>query len=337
MEPLFFKPDFKERVWGGNKIETFLKKEIPFDYTGESWESACHPNGQSIVKNGPLKGLTLEEALINEGEAILGKTFTQTDKFPLLIKFIDAKDKLSVQVHPEDAYAAIHENGELGKSEAWYIIQAEPGSKLVAGLKDGVTRESFERCLFENTLEEVLNEVEVKAGDVLDIPAGLIHAIGDGILLAEIQQNSDTTYRVYDWGRVGLDGLPREMHIQQSMDVIDFQHKHSKELVIGNKQSFEGYQLTEFVRNTYFVLQELSIHTTYTQQDEHNFEIYVCVKGQGDIHFTENNMTDSEIERSTKTLPITLGDSFIIPKNLLEYTISTSDEELVLMKGFVEA
>jgi len=337
MEPLFFTPDFKERVWGGNKIKTFLKKEIPFEYTGESWEIACHPNGQSIVKNGSLKGLTLEEALINEGEAILGKQFKQTDKFPLLIKFIDAKDKLSVQVHPEDAYAALHENGELGKSEAWYIIQAEPGSKLVAGLKDGVTRDEFERCLRENSLEEVLNEVEVKAGDVLDIPAGLIHAIGDGILLAEIQQNSDTTYRVYDWGRVGLDGLPREMHIQQSLDVIDFEHKHAKELVVGKKQEFEGYQLTEFVRNAYFVLQELNIRSTYTQHEEHDFEIYVCVKGQGDIQFIESKITETEAESITKTLPITLGDSFIIPKSLQEYTISGNQEALVLMKGFIEA
>lgn len=328
MRPLFFIPDLKERVWGGKKIETVLKKEIPFEHTGESWEIACHPNGHSIIKNGMLKGLTLEQALLQEGEAILGRPFTAADKFPLLIKFIDAKDKLSVQVHPEDAYAFEHEKGELGKSEAWYIIQADPGAKLVAGLKDGVTKEQFMKSIEDDRIEDLLNEVEVKAGDVLDIPAGLIHAIGDGILLAEIQQNSDTTYRVYDWRRLGLDGQPREMHVKQSLDVIDFEHKHSKELVVGEKQFFEGYQLTQFVSNVYFVLEELVVDKEYSQKGQQGFEIYVCAQGHGSISFVENGITE--------TIAIHLGDSFIIPKSLAEYIIQAIEGKITLMKGYVK-
>jgi len=325
MYPIIFTPDYKERVWGGQKLKTVLGKEIPYKHTGESWEIACHENGQSVVKNGKYKGLTMEQLLEKQGESIIGKLFVKGDKFPLLIKFIDAKDKLSVQVHPEDDYAFKNENGELGKSEAWYILQANEGSKLVAGIKDGVTKELFKEKLATNQLEEILNEVEVKAGDVLDIPAGLLHAIGDGILLAEIQQNSDTTYRVYDWGRVGLDGNPRELHVQKSIDVIDFDQKHSKELVKGVKASFEGFSVTEFIRNKYFVLQEVSIDTEYSQEKlAASFEIYMCVKG------------DAIIEYNGESLDIVFGESLIIPSSLTNYKIVPKNRSVTFVKGFID-
>lgn len=325
MYPIIFTPDYKERVWGGQKLKSVLGKEIPFEHTGESWEIACHDNGQSVVKNGKYSGLTMEELLLAHGQDVIGKPFVKGDKFPLLIKFIDAKDKLSVQVHPEDDYAFANENGELGKSEAWYILQANEGSKLVAGIKDGVTKELFEEKLKNNQLEEVLNEVEVKAGDVLDIPAGLLHAIGDGILLAEIQQNSDTTYRVYDWGRVGLDGNPRELHVEKSIDVIDFDQKHSKDLVVGTKASFEGFSITEFVRNKYFVLQELFIETTYTQEElVAEFEIYMCVKGEAIIEYNGESQT------------IGFGESVIIPSSMNTYTIAPVNENVTFVKGFID-
>ena len=326
MYPIIFTPDYKERVWGGKKLNTILGKEIPFEHTGESWEIACHENGQSLVKNGEFKGLAMVELLEKHGEKIIGKNFAKGDKFPLLIKFIDAKDKLSVQVHPEDDYAFTHENGELGKSEAWYILQANEGSKLVAGIKDGVTKELFEEKLKNNELEEVLNEVEVKAGDVLDIPAGLLHAIGDGILLAEIQQNSDTTYRVYDWGRVGLDGNPRELHIQKSIDVIDFDQKHSKDLVKGVKATYDGFSMTEFVRNDYFVLQELVVDTEYVQEKlVADFEIYMCVKGSCKIEYNE------------ETLEVAFGESFIMPSSMTSYKIVPTHNSVTLVKGFIDA
>lgn len=231
---IFFEADYKERVWGGTSLRDRLNKKIPYDHTGESWEVACHDNGDSIIRNGVLQGLTLKEALQVHAKEITGQDMKADEKFPLLIKFIDAKDKLSVQVHPEDAYAMINENGELGKSEAWYILDAKPGAKLIAGLKDKVSKEDFIEALEKKgELEHVLNEVEVHTGDVINIPAGFVHAIEDGILLAEIQQNSDTTYRVYDWNRVGLDGKSRELHVDKSLDVIDFEGKHAKEITKG--------------------------------------------------------------------------------------------------------
>jgi mannose-6-phosphate isomerase len=325
MYPIIFTPDYKERVWGGQKLKTVFDKEIPFEHTGESWEIACHENGQSIVKNGQYKGMTLEELLLQQGEDIIGKPFAKGDKFPLLVKIIDAKDKLSVQVHPEDDYAKKNENGELGKSEAWYVLQANEGSKLVAGLKDGVTEEIFKAKLESNELEEVLNEIEVNAGDVLDIPAGLIHAIGDGILLAEIQQNSDTTYRVYDYGRVGLDGVPRDLHVKKSLDVIDFEHKHSKELAMGIKEVFEGYEVTEYIRNKYFVLQEIVINSEYKQCFNGNgFEIYMCIKG------------DCVIEYDGESQDVKVGESLIIPTDLMEYKIIPNNKQVVFVKGFID-
>ncbi len=324
MYPLLFEPDFKERVWGGKKLKDVFGKNIPNEHTGESWEIACHHNGQSKILNGDLKGLTLEQALLEKGQDIIGIPFKQGDKFPLLIKFIDAKSKLSVQVHPEDDYAAFNENGELGKSEAWYILQADPGAKLVAGLKDGVTKEVFKEKLEANALEEVLNEVEVKAGDVLNIPAGLIHAIGDGILLAEIQQNSDTTYRVYDWGRLGLDGKPRELHVEKSLDVIDFDQKHSKDLVKGKCETFDGYTLTEYVRNKYFVLQQLSVEATYKGSSGDGFEIYMTVEGQGLLSCDGHEIALEE------------GQTFIIPKALGDYTLQAKKQKVIFVKGFID-
>lgn len=324
MYPLLFEPDFKERVWGGKKLNDVFGKKIPNEHTGESWEIACHHNGHSKILNGDLKGMTLEQALLEKGQDIIGKPFKQGDKFPLLIKFIDAKSKLSVQVHPEDDYAALNENGELGKSEAWYILQADPGAKLVAGLKDGVTKEAFKEKLEANALEEVLNEVEVKAGDVLNIPAGLIHAIGDGILLAEIQQNSDTTYRVYDWGRLGLDGKPRELHVEKSLDVIDFDQKHSKDLVEGRCETAAGYTLTEYVRNKYFVLQQLSVEDAYKGSSSQGFEIYMTVEGQGQISFGGH------------TIDLEEGQTFFVPKALGDYRLEPKNQKVVFVKGFID-
>ena len=308
MEPIFFNPDFKERVWGGEKLSTVLNKAIPYKHTGESWEVACHKNGQSVVRFGKYTGLTFEELLLQEGEAIIGKPFKKGDKFPLLIKFIDAKEKLSVQVHPDDDYARKNENGEYGKSEAWYVIQADVGATLIAGLKEGTDKTIFENKLATNQLEDVLNEVEVKAGDVLDIPAGLIHAIGSGILLAEVQQNSDTTYRVYDWNRVGLDGKPRALHIQSSIEVSDFTGKHSTKLVEPTISEAEGYIIKEFVRNPYFVLEEIEVQEALKSQHRGNyFEVYMCIEGMMKLSYEQGQ------------LPVVKGDVFIIPAELQQY------------------
>lgn len=310
---MLLEPDYQERVWGGQKLKTYFHKEIPFQHTGESWEVACHDNGHSVIKNGDLKGMRLKDAVDTYSEALLGYSKSKQDKFPLLLKFIDAKDQLSVQVHPEDAYAYKHEKGELGKTEAWYIVDAEPGSKLIVGLKEGVSKKTFIDAFESDRLEEVLNEVVVQKGDVINIPAGLIHAIGTGILLAEVQQNSDTTYRVYDWKRVGLDGKQREMHVEKSLDVIDFEGKHSTEIVEGVKATLDGYELTRYISNPYFVLEKLHIPTQASiEKTSDQFELFMCLEGE------------AIISCETNTINVVAGDSFMIPACVNSYKIKGS-------------
>lgn len=308
---LQLEPDYKERLWGGQKLKTILNKPIPYDYTGESWEVACHENGNSIIKNGEFKGLTLMEAIRKNPIELVGQVIDAHYKFPLLLKFIDARDLLSVQVHPEDDYAAVNENGEFGKNEAWYIVEADPGSKLIVGLREGVTKEAFISAFESEQLDTVLNEINVKKGDVINIPAGLIHAIGSGILLAEVQQNSDTTYRVYDWNRVGLDGQKREMHVEKSLDVIDFEGKHSTEIIEGTKVEGEGYTHTRFVQNKYFSLEKLEVKTNFEEiKAKDHFVLFMCLEGQGEVACQSNKINVSK------------GDSFMIPACVDSYTVT---------------
>lgn len=318
--PLFFDGDYKERVWGGTSLRDRLNKKIPYDCTGESWEVACHDHGNSVIRNGSLKGKTLREALSSHGIELIGKAFGEGEKFPLLIKFIDAKDKLSVQVHPEDAYAMTHENGELGKSEAWYILDAKPGAKLIAGLKDDVTKEDFVAALNRGELEAVLNEVEVKAGDVINIPAGFVHAIEDGILLAEIQQNSDTTYRVYDWNRVGLDGKSRELHVEKSLDVIDFAGKHPKDITKGLGIKMGENEIIYYVANAYFSLERLELREEMTLEHNEKYVIYMCVAGEGSV------------KHQGEKYPFGLGDTFMIPASVDSYSLVG---EATLIKTYI--
>lgn len=307
--PLFFEADYKERVWGGTSLRDRLNKNIPYEHTGESWEVACHENGNSIIRNGLLQGITLKEALKIHGKELVGKDMKEGEKFPLLIKFIDAKDKLSVQVHPEDAYAMVHENGELGKSEAWYILDAKPGAKLIAGLQDHVTKEDFVKALEQGQLEQVLHEVEVQAGDVINIPAGFVHAIEDGIMLAEIQQNSDTTYRVYDWNRVGLDGKSRELHVDKSLDVIDFEGKHPKDIAKGLCIKKGKNDIIYYVANSYFSLEQLNLNEPMMVTGQKTYRIYMCVNGEGKVLY------------NGQSYPFTLGDTFMIPAEIDTYTL----------------
>ena len=320
MGPLIFTPEFKERIWGGQKLKTVYSKEIPFEHTGESWEIACHDNGQSIVTEGQFKGLTLNELLVNNGQEVIGKTFAEGDKFPLLLKIIDAKSDLSVQVHPDDAYAAINEKGEFGKSEAWIVLEADPGAKLVIGLVEGTTKESFTKAIEEGHLATVLNQLEVKAGDVIDIPAGLVHAIGTGILLAEIQQNSDTTYRVYDWDRVGLDGKGRELHIEQSLDTIDFEGVHSTQCASGTTEEYKGYSHTKYISNSYFALESIEVKEAYQDTRVNDFEIFMVIDGDGTL------------KGDFETIILKKGDSLIIPNATNSYTFQG---KMKLFKSYV--
>ncbi len=220
--PLLLQPVYKDYIWGGKRITRHYGREGTPDVCAESWEVADRPEGMSTVINGTLKGQTLHELVETMGERLLGSGCCDT-MFPLLIKVIDAKQDLSVQVHPNDDNA--HTTGGEAKTEMWYVLDAEPNATIYAGLKPGVTQQAFEAALAEGELETVaLAKVPASPGRAVFVPGGRVHAIGAGCLLLEIQQNSNTTYRVYDWGRVGNDGNPRELHMQQALQVIDWKN-----------------------------------------------------------------------------------------------------------------
>jgi mannose-6-phosphate isomerase len=219
--PLTFEPIFKERIWGGRNMETLYGKNLPAGLrVGESWEICDRPGDESVIARGPLRGKTLHWLMEQCPDALLGPRDPTPARFPLLIKIIDAQDNLSLQVHPPAAVAA--RLGGEPKTEMWYVARAERGAELFVGLKKGVSRAEFERKLASQTVEECFHRVAVKEGDAMFLPSGRVHALGAGVVIFEIQQNSDTTYRVFDWNRVDRDGKARELHVPQSLASINF-------------------------------------------------------------------------------------------------------------------
>ncbi len=220
--PLTFHPILKERVWGGRRLQTLYGKPVPAGVTvGESWEVSDRPGDESVVANGPLAGRSLRWLMEHAREDLLGVGEPgPSSRFPLLCKILDARQKLSLQVHPPPAMAAAL-SGEP-KTEMWHIVEADPGAELFVGLRPGVTRADFEARIASGDVAECFHRIPVRAGDTMFLPSGRVHAIGDGLVIFEIQQNSDTTYRVFDWNRLGLDGKPRELHLAESLASIDF-------------------------------------------------------------------------------------------------------------------
>ena len=219
MRPFLLKAPIKDYIWGGTKLREIFGKESELDRLAESWELSCHPDGECIIYGGEFDGLKLSEFVSAHPEAV-GNSFKSSNGFPVLVKLIDAKNDLSVQVHPNDDYAHKYEN-DNGKTEMWYIISADQGAELVYGFKEKITKDEFRRAIDDNTLMEKVNRIPVKQGDVFLIEPGTLHAIGKGILIAEIQQSSNITYRVYDYGRLGADGKPRQLHIEKALEVTN--------------------------------------------------------------------------------------------------------------------
>ena len=271
-EPVKLEPVFKETVWGGSRLASVFGKEIPSVHTGESWEVAAHQHGQSRLVNGALAGKTLQEAIDLYPEAILGTEVYQKHgtHFPILIKFIDAADKLSVQVHPDDALAHQLEGPEEnGKTEMWVVLDADPGAKLVYVFNRDTTKEELKTAIAQQQLEELLCYVPVKKGDVFFIPAGTVHAIGEGILIAEIQQNSDTTYRVYDYGRIGLDGQPRALHVDKALTAAHLQAKPAADI-----------DLTKGICCPYFAVRRQTLNgVAELPVHKEHFEILMILEG----------------------------------------------------------
>lgn len=220
MSVLRLKPACKDYLWGGSKLREKYNVKSDLEPLAEGWMLSTHKDGASVITNGDYSGKTLTGYISEKGRAVLGKNCEKFDDFPILIKFIDAKNNLSIQVHPSNEYALKNE-GQYGKTEAWYILESEPDAYLYYGFKKEISKEEFRTRIENNTLTEVLNTVKVKKGDLFFIPSGTLHAIGRGIVIAEIQQNSNVTYRVYDYGRLGADGKPRALHIEKALDVTE--------------------------------------------------------------------------------------------------------------------
>ncbi len=242
--PLTFQPIFKERVWGGRNLERLFGKSLPAGQViGESWEITDRPEGVSVIANGPFAGKNLRWLMDHAGDELLGPAKRAADgRFPLLVKLLDAQDKLSLQVHPP-AHKAAALGGEA-KTEMWYVADATPAADIFVGLKRGVTAADFERKIQDGTVAECFHRHEVHRGDAMFLPSGRVHALGAGSVIFEIQQNSDTTYRVFDWNRMGLDGQPRELHISQAMASIDFTD-FEPSLVQPKISSANGFQWSE--------------------------------------------------------------------------------------------
>ena len=314
MYPIRFENLYYEKIWGGRDFESF-RSNMPEGEIGETWDIACHPNGTGIVANGEFKGMSFDKLIEKHGIDLLGNKVSM-EKFPLLIKLINSKEKLSVQVHPGDEYAAKYE-GDYGKTEAWYVMDAKPGASLIVGTKN-CTKEQFEEAIKNNTVEECLNKIEVKKGDCFLINSGLVHAICEGVIIAEIQQNSDVTYRVYDYGR------PREIHVEKALDVINFDLK-CENLSKREEVEFDGYSYSLLCKNEYFGIEKLSITKEYKDKgNEENFDMYTCVEGYGHIKGIDRNGNEYSEE-------IKMGDSILMPATLAEYAITG---ELKVLKSY---
>ena len=304
--PLKFSPVYKQIIWGGSNIKRYFGRETPFDRVAESWELCCRGDGMGIVQNGELKGRSFESLTDEFKEKLLGSNSVAKYgcNFPLLVKLIDANDRLSVQVHPDDAYA-LREGESNGKNEMWYIIDAKKDAKLVYGLKAGITKQKFIDAVNTGEIDKTLNEVTVKPGDSLYIPAGTVHAILDGILIAEIQQNSNTTYRIYDWGRVDADGKSRELHIDKALDVINFDTVPEAGIAVVTEKN-DGYDRRILLRSQFFNLDEIVVKSSYNSEiDGGSFLAVMNIAGGGRLTYDDGEISISMGE--TILLPACLG------------------------------
>lgn len=283
MEPLYpfrFRPILRRYIWGGRRLESVLGKQLgPGDDYAESWEICDHGQDQSVVDAGPLAGWTLADLVRRRGADVLARHHPQPN-FPLLFKFLDARQTLSVQVHPDDAQAALQTPPDLGKTEAWVVLAADPGSLIYAGLKRGFDRPALARELARGTCDLCLHRIEPRVGDCIFLPAGVVHAIGQGLVVAEIQQASDTTFRLFDWNRAGADGKPRPLHIEQAMAVIDFDHGP---VAVSRPMPTDRDEVRRLVSCDKFILDEIDVHGGATVGGDERCHILALVGGEASV------------------------------------------------------
>lgn len=329
-ELLFLTPIFHEKIWGGRRLETDFGYTVPDGPVGECWAISAHPNGDCNIANGPYKGMRLSELWKNAfqlfvnpqgAESVSTEELAlqhQKEPFPLLVKIIDAHEKLSIQVHPDDAYAAKHENGSLGKRECWYILAVEPGATIIVGQKTH-SKEEFQHLMEVGAWHEVLNEIPLAAGDFFQIDPGTVHAIKGGTMVLETQQSSDVTYRLYDYDRVDAEGNKRPLHIQKSLDTIDFAAPLPS--TAHPDLSEPGLHLLE--KNDTYTVFHLSLVEPYSEKNEfvlHNEHPFLClsvIEGKGTVTAKE------------ETVAIKKGDHFICPGLVEELSFSGAMQLIV--------
>ena len=312
MEILKLNPVFKDYLWGGTKLRDEYGFESNLDKLAEGWMLSCHKDGQNTITNGIFANQTLSEVVKNNPD-FLGENGKKFEYFPILIKLIDAKQDLSVQVHPDNEYAMRVEK-EYGKTECWYILDCEEDAELIYGFNRELTSEEFRKAVEENTFLDAVNKVKVKKGDLFFIEAGTLHAIGKGILLAEIQQNSNTTYRVYDYGRVGADGKPRELHTKKAIDVTTCTPPTRDTNPEGEILVEKGYSKQLLTKCDLFNVEKVTVTEAYTDiADNTSFVSVLITDGSGKIDSIE----------------IKKGDSLFIPANYGEFQISGNIEAII--------
>ncbi len=322
MEPILLRSSLHETIWGGNLLASHAGKQLPDGaLIGESWETAI----DSVARNAPYSGQALGDLTAHFGEKLIGWRAAQVfgTRFPLLTKFIDAQQPLSVQVHPNDEYAAEHEGGKLGKTEAWYILHAKPGAKLVYGMRHEVTRAEVLAAIEETRLEDLLNTFEAVEGDVIFVPAGTMHAICDGIVLYELQEYSDVTYRLYDYGRLQANGKPRELHIEQGLEVMRYSPPPVERVqpVVVRDANIDGTR-TVLVACRYFVEEELRFNGDVTDSTQPSSCQIISL------------LSDACILRAGQTeLRLALGDTVVLPASMGAFKLS--GERVRLIRSYV--
>ena len=274
---LFLEPVFKQMIWGGRQLADQFGYEIPGGNTGECWAVSAHPNGDCVVREGAYQGKTLSQ-LWKEEPGLFGNS--DLDRFPLLVKIIDAKDDLSIQVHPDDAYAGENENGSLGKTECWYILDCPEGASLVVGHNAG-SRQELQEMIEQERWGELIREIPVKKGDFIQINPGTVHAIKGGLMILETQQNSDITYRVYDYGRL-TDGKPRQLHVKQSIDVITVPAPSAADSV-KSALALPENTLNELISCDYYTVWKLDVAGVMSFEQTHPFLIMSVIEGEGSV------------------------------------------------------
>lgn len=314
--PMLLTPVPKEIIWGGDRLKKEYGKTAPFDKIAESWELSVRDGAMCTVANGEYAGKPLADYIAADKLSALGKNSVGYDRFPLLIKFIDAADRLSIQVHPDNEYSLRHE-GELGKTEMWYVVAAEEEAQLVYGLKEGCTKEDFARAVRDDRTEEMLEFTSVRAGDVFFIPSGQVHAIGAGILIAEIQQNSDVTYRVYDYKRRQADGSLRQLHTEKAIDVIKLRTDDEINDIRFSHSCEDGGEV--LASCDYFTVRRYSVDgdVTLYAGDDSFVSVIVLEAEDGGITF------------GGETAPICRGESWFIPAGSGDFTVSGKTEIIV--------